>query len=295
MVTHYDALEWTITAGVLQRTNSFPVSAFHGRPLPLSLEQLIFQLTRNCESREQVVLLAALYVSRMLERNNALPMSSCTVHRLVLVAILVAIKFSCDKFPSNKVMAAAVGISLAELNKLEVKFLCGIGYDLTVSAHDMDTAYSALGIAQSESVVSDSDSEYVVDSGLEEEALCNNYISGETAEWGQQSAISNNYEQHGVATSGGQEDSEGGPSSNNYQSFDQSNKRQKIEPQASTSGESVEASPGWSDATSVVPVPDPTLFPPGKLVEEAMQSSCCIEMSEEEKLGAYVLAATAAE
>merc|ERR1712054_11224 len=131
-------------------------------------------------------------------------MSSCTVHRLVLAAVVVAVKFSCDKLPSNKVMAASVGVPLSELNKLEVKFLCGIGYDLTVSAHDMETALAALGIDGEPNVsTSEEDSDYMVDSSTEEEAARKNYIPGEAVVRCPQPVISNNYDESGVASAGG--------------------------------------------------------------------------------------------
>jgi len=213
----------------------------------------------------------------------------------VMVAIIIAVKFSCDKFPSNKAMAASVGLSLSELNKLEVKFLCGIGYDLTVSARDMETALVALGMrAESRQVSESEDSDYVVDSGAEEEAARKNYNQTEAAKGRQQPAISNNYE-HGVDTSGDHLTTIT-TNSNNCEDdkIEMPSKRQRIE--LTTSGESVDASPGWSEASAALPAPAPTVWPPEKLADQlAMQSSCCIEMSAQEKLGAYVLAATAAE
>merc|ERR1711966_579669 len=97
---------------------------------------LILQLTQWHAVDDQAVLVAAVYLSRLLE-HRPVPVSSCTVHRLLLVAVVVALKFLHDKSPCNKVMAEAAGVSTAELNKLGVKLLCDIGYDLRVSVADM--------------------------------------------------------------------------------------------------------------------------------------------------------------
>jgi len=181
MVAHYDALEWCITADGLQRTGAFPVSVYHGRPLPVGIANLIMRLTVLMDIDTQVVLVAAVYLSRLLERGS-IPVSSCTVHRLLLVAIVVALKFTHDRTPSNQIMASVAGIETAELNKLEVKFLCGLGYNLRVSPSDMATAVSALrqmvevetvGECSVESGMEDSD--YVVESNGEEEIATNNY------------------------------------------------------------------------------------------------------------------------
>jgi hypothetical protein len=142
LVRHYDALEWMITASGLQRSSSFPITAFHDRPLPISIEQFLARF--RLKSCNAVILVAAVYLSRIVERSATLPVSSCTIHRLLLVAITVGAKFVLDTPKSNKVMASIAEIPLKELNQLEVKFLCGIQYELAVSPGDVSTAYDAL-------------------------------------------------------------------------------------------------------------------------------------------------------
>jgi len=144
LVRHYDALEWTVTAAGLQRSSAFPVTAFHGRPLPICIEQFLGRFKAQLKDFDMVILAAAVYLSRIVERANALPVSSCTIHRILVAALTVAQKFVLDKPKSNKVMAILAGIPLKELNQMEVKFLCGIEYALTVSPADINTANEAL-------------------------------------------------------------------------------------------------------------------------------------------------------
>jgi len=149
MVSHYDSLEWTITSSGLQRTNAFPVSAFHGRPLSVSIENFIQQICKGAQLDDSIILVAAVYLSRIVEKaNGELPVSSCTVHRLLLQAITLAAKFMLDHPRSNKVMAAFADLTISKFNELEVKFLCAIQYTLVVSLVDMELAEDALQIVR---------------------------------------------------------------------------------------------------------------------------------------------------
>jgi len=150
MVRYYDSLEWTITASGLVRTATFPVSAFHGRPLAASIEDFIRKICACAQLDESVVLVAAVYLSRIVEKaDGKLPISSCTVHRLLLQAMTVGAKFTLDHPRSNKAMASFAEIPVSKFNQLEVKFLCAIQYDLAVTPSDIAIAEGALRMTTS--------------------------------------------------------------------------------------------------------------------------------------------------
>lgn len=72
-------------------------------------------------------------VSRMLNIKKAeIELDECSVHRLVLVAVLIAAKFLEDVSVTNTYYASIGGISLQELNQLELTFLQIIEFDLSV-------------------------------------------------------------------------------------------------------------------------------------------------------------------
>merc|ERR1711988_1707886 len=149
MARYYDSLEWTVTSRGLQRTEAFPVSAFHGRPLSSSIEDFVKRICTCADLDETVVLVAAVYLSRVIEKaGGKLPVSSCTVHRLILQAITLASKFMLDHPRSNKVMASFADLAIGKFNELEVKFLCAIQYELAVSPADMELAADALQIVR---------------------------------------------------------------------------------------------------------------------------------------------------
>lgn len=145
MVRYYDSLEWTIGANGLQRTNVFPVSAFHGRPLSSSIERFIHTICSGAKLDDSVIIVAAVYMSRIIEKaGGELPVSSCTVHRLLLLALTVGAKFVLDHPRSNKVMASFADLPISKFNQLEVRFLCAIQYNLAVSPADIEIAKNAL-------------------------------------------------------------------------------------------------------------------------------------------------------
>jgi len=145
LVRHYDALEWTITGKGLERNPVFRVSAFHGRPMVSRIEDFIRRICLCAKLEDSVVLVAAVYLSRMIEKTGGtLPISSCTVHRLVIQALGTAAKFTLDGARSNKSMAALVDMPVQKYNQLEVKFLCQMQYDMAVSPEELRVAKEVL-------------------------------------------------------------------------------------------------------------------------------------------------------
>jgi len=153
MVRHYDSLEWLAAPDGLKRTDAFPVSAFHGRPLSASIQGFLHRICTLAQLEESVVLVAAVYLDRINKKCPELPISSCTVHRLLLQAVAIGAKFSLDHPRSNKVMASFVDLPPKKYNQCEVKFLCLIQYDLTVKPEDLDQAKKMIGVVEKPVVV----------------------------------------------------------------------------------------------------------------------------------------------
>jgi len=285
MVRYYDSLEWTITPNGLERTEAFPVSAFHGRPLSSSIEDFVQRICTCADLDESVVLVAAVYLSRVLEKaGGKLPVSSCTVHRLLLQAMTIGAKFVLDHPRSNKAMAALADMPVSKFNQLEVKFLCAIQYDLAVSPADMEIAQGAL---------------QVVAPVHKKRRVLNN--SNSSSSVGGIAAHTNNSNCHdGVENTFAEEEEE--VSSNNYNTVQGTTCEMEVFvggvthqlPDAMSDAESTPAtqSPEWSRTSgsssmiptdgkwmpAVVPMPKPTN-----------------QMSTPERRGAYSLVATAAE
>ena len=77
-----------------------------------------------------------LYLRRIQARLHCMVLTSRTLQRLFLVAVMAASKFIEDIPLSNEGWAEMGGITLAEVNALEIDFLFGIEFDLSVSQEE---------------------------------------------------------------------------------------------------------------------------------------------------------------
>ena len=80
---------------------------------------------------EDTLILALIYIDRFCKKQNVL-LTDFNVHRILFASIVIAIKYIEDKFYSNKYYCKIGGMDLDVLNKIEMKFLVGIGFDLYV-------------------------------------------------------------------------------------------------------------------------------------------------------------------
>lgn len=79
-----------------------------------------------------VVLVGVLYARRLTQCTHFL-VSTSNVFRLLLVSTLVAQKFLCDRWLSNRAFAEIVQLPVQDINKLELEFLALIQFRLDVT------------------------------------------------------------------------------------------------------------------------------------------------------------------
>lgn len=96
--------------------------------VPDYLERLarFFQCSREC------FVLALIYIDRLLQANRHIWLCPLNVHRLVVTALMVAVKFADDTFYSNAYYAKVGGLPLREINHLEATFLRMLQFRLHV-------------------------------------------------------------------------------------------------------------------------------------------------------------------
>lgn len=70
--------------------------------------------------------------------------SSLTVHRFLITAATVATKGLCDSFLTNGFYAKVGGVSLMELNVLELEFLVRVGWRIVPKGEVLDEYYRSL-------------------------------------------------------------------------------------------------------------------------------------------------------
>ncbi|XP_015697168.2 cyclin-P4-1 [Oryza brachyantha] len=117
-----------------QQQQAQAVSAFHGLTKPaISVGGYLERIFRFANCSPSCYVVAYIYLDRFLRRRPALAVDSFNVHRLLITSVLTAVKFVDDICYNNAYFARVGGISLMEMNYLEVDFLFGIAFDLNVT------------------------------------------------------------------------------------------------------------------------------------------------------------------
>ncbi|KAK6120084.1 hypothetical protein DH2020_046214 [Rehmannia glutinosa] len=108
-------------------------TVFHGLRAPsLSVQQYIDRIFKYSCCSPSCFIIAHIYLDRFIQRTN-LCLTSLNIHRLLITSVMVAAKFMDDAFFNNAYYARVGGVTTAELNKLETKFLFGVDFRLHVS------------------------------------------------------------------------------------------------------------------------------------------------------------------
>ena len=131
---------WQIVALVLEKAlNQLPskgcqekLTVFHSRKVPgISIYDYMARLQYSGCS-DSCFIAAFIYIDRILQKNPDFSLSQLCIHRLVLSSVLMAIKFNDDIYYDNAFYAKMGGISIQEMNYLEVGILSHIQFDLYI-------------------------------------------------------------------------------------------------------------------------------------------------------------------
>jgi len=91
------------------------------------------------------VVVGLLYLQRLKQRVSTLRLTSNNMQRLLLTSVMVASKFLDDEYNSNKHWAQIGGLSLQELNMLEIRMLFHMSFRLQVTRKEYEEYQQALG------------------------------------------------------------------------------------------------------------------------------------------------------
>ncbi|CAL9079767.1 unnamed protein product [Musa textilis] len=109
-------------------------SAFHGLTKPaISVRSYLERIFRYANCSPSCYVVAYIYLDRFLWRHPTVFLDSFNVHRFLITSVLTAVKFMDDIYYNNAYFAKVGGISLMEMNYLEVDFLFGVGFELNVT------------------------------------------------------------------------------------------------------------------------------------------------------------------
>lgn len=97
----------------------------------ITLKDYIYRIYRSAKPTEETIIGSIIYFDMVLKK-HADKINKRSIHRIYLVAILLASKYIEDDFFINDEMAKFGGISLYELNRLEKKFCDWLDFDFLI-------------------------------------------------------------------------------------------------------------------------------------------------------------------
>ncbi|ODV58388.1 Pho80p, partial [Ascoidea rubescens DSM 1968] len=100
------------------------LTRFHSRAPPLiSVYDYLNRLTKYNSLENSILLTSIYYIDLLTSVYPNFNLNSLTVHRFLLTAITIGSKGLCDFFCTNKHYAKIGGVTINELNILEIEFL----------------------------------------------------------------------------------------------------------------------------------------------------------------------------
>eukprot|EP00756_Hemistasia_phaeocysticola_P029636 Hpha_TRINITY_DN16243_c0_g4::TRINITY_DN16243_c0_g4_i1::g.14681::m.14681 len=113
-----------------------PVTVFEAdpeHPPQIALSNYLDRWAHHSGAGQEVLVVALAYVQR-----SGIALNSLTVHRLLLAALVLAAKYRNDEFYTNTYYGVVGGVSLEEVNRLEIALLEKIDWKLGLSSEEFD-------------------------------------------------------------------------------------------------------------------------------------------------------------
>ncbi|KAI4372670.1 hypothetical protein MLD38_010872 [Melastoma candidum] len=121
------------------------ISVFHGLTRPaISVQGYLERIFRYANCSPSCLVVANVYLDRFARRQPSLPINTFSVHRLLIASVVVAVKFMDDIYYNNAYYAKVGGISTVEMNFLEIDYLFGLGFELSISPATFQEYYNNL-------------------------------------------------------------------------------------------------------------------------------------------------------
>jgi len=103
-----------------------------GRNPPISIEDYINRIYKMTKMNISSLILSVIYIDRFSELNGYI-LSMKNIHRIILTACLLSIKFNEDVNISSKYYASIAGIPVYDLNNLEFYLIVKLQFGLFVN------------------------------------------------------------------------------------------------------------------------------------------------------------------
>jgi len=140
------------------------IKSFNNKNIPsISIKDYLFRLIKHTQINKSTIIIILIYIDRICNINHFF-LSYYNIHKLILAAFILAIKYNEDNYYSMVFYSKLGGVTPGELNKLEFEFLILIRYNLLVQEELYKKYYNDLM-----SLKSDTEEEYESDENDEGE------------------------------------------------------------------------------------------------------------------------------
>lgn len=128
------------------RKNAPSLTRFHSREPPgISVAAYLQRLHKYFDCSSECFVLCFIYIERILSSNKEyLSLSSLTVHRILVTALMIAAKYYDDMYYSNSYYSKVGGLRVSEINTLEWQFLSLLKWECAVSVEEYERTLRAL-------------------------------------------------------------------------------------------------------------------------------------------------------
>lgn len=120
------------------------VTKFHSARVPtISMPDYFKRIAKYGHCSAECFIIALIYIDRHVRHRNV-AITFRNVHRLAVVAVMVAAKLRDDVYYSNAYYASIGGVSNREINELEVELLSSLNWETYVSFEEYHAYFDAL-------------------------------------------------------------------------------------------------------------------------------------------------------
>jgi len=128
------ALARTYQAVVSVKTENDGITEFHSARAPaITIHTYLIRVGKYFDCSDSCLLTALIYIDRVIKLHPTFPVCERSIHRLLGTSLMVAAKFYDDNFYSNTYYAEVCGLTVKEINKLEVEFCRLLAWNCNVS------------------------------------------------------------------------------------------------------------------------------------------------------------------
>lgn len=109
----------------------------------ITINDYLQRLVKYTQVESSTLIAMLIYIDRLCELNNFI-INSYNVYKILFSSLIIAIKYNEDEYYDNKFYAKVGGLTLKEMNNLEINYLSLIDFKLYISEEVFDNYFENL-------------------------------------------------------------------------------------------------------------------------------------------------------